>query len=197
MALDTDLSDIQDRVFYISGGYKYAMSGEGCCFIHVPDGYAQRPRNTGWYAEFGALGNDKSGDVRYGSDAMRFWGATFDPSGLYRMNSVLQKLASENIGIHDIHNHVVNLQSYFLKKLGMLESSMLNEDMLVIHDQNNRGHFLTFETKDASALQHSMEQQNIITDHRGHRLRFGFGIYQDNDMIDELMKRLSNILAVK
>ena len=32
-ALPTDLSPIASRVFYVSGGYKYAMAGEGCCFV--------------------------------------------------------------------------------------------------------------------------------------------------------------------
>ncbi len=55
MARPTDLSAIADRAFYIAGGYKYAMSGEGACFMHCPPGRAPRPRNTGWFASFGSL----------------------------------------------------------------------------------------------------------------------------------------------
>jgi selenocysteine lyase/cysteine desulfurase len=36
MAIETDLSQIADRIFYLSGGYKYAMAGEGACFLHAP-----------------------------------------------------------------------------------------------------------------------------------------------------------------
>ncbi|MFX6258361.1 hypothetical protein ABTF80_20115, partial [Acinetobacter baumannii] len=52
MARPTDLSDVADRVFYLAGGYKYAMAGEGCCFLHCPPGYGPRPRDTGWFADF-------------------------------------------------------------------------------------------------------------------------------------------------
>ena len=37
---------------YLAGGYKYAMAGEGACFMHCPPGFGARPRNTGWYASF-------------------------------------------------------------------------------------------------------------------------------------------------
>ena len=43
MALETDLSAVADRLFYLSGGYKYAMAGEGVCFLHAPPGFALRP----------------------------------------------------------------------------------------------------------------------------------------------------------
>ncbi|MGH9246666.1 MAG: hypothetical protein ACRD29_20620, partial [Acidimicrobiales bacterium] len=43
MALPTDLGAAADRVFYLAGGYKYAMSGEGVCFAHCPRGYGTRP----------------------------------------------------------------------------------------------------------------------------------------------------------
>jgi len=55
MARPTDLSAIAGRIFYLAGGYKYAMAGEGCCFMHCPPAYGPRPRDTGWFADFGAL----------------------------------------------------------------------------------------------------------------------------------------------
>ena len=79
MATPTDLSAVADRIFYVSGGYKYAMSGEGVCFLHAPDGYCPRPVVTGWFAEFGDLSGPPGG-VQYRSDGGRFWGATFDVS---------------------------------------------------------------------------------------------------------------------
>ena len=38
MARPLNLGAIQDRVFFLAGGYKYAMSGEGACFLHSPPG---------------------------------------------------------------------------------------------------------------------------------------------------------------
>ena len=40
LARPTDLAAIADRAFYIAGGYKYAMAGEGACFMHCPPGIA-------------------------------------------------------------------------------------------------------------------------------------------------------------
>ncbi len=44
MAVETDLSAVADRVFYVTGGYKYAMSGEGVGMLHAPPGYGPRPK---------------------------------------------------------------------------------------------------------------------------------------------------------
>ena len=38
--------------FYLGGGYKYAMAGEGSAFLHAPTGFGPRPPVTGWFAEF-------------------------------------------------------------------------------------------------------------------------------------------------
>ena len=53
MALETPFGDVAaSSAFYVGGGYKYAMSGEGCAFLHAPPGFGERPRITGWFAEF-------------------------------------------------------------------------------------------------------------------------------------------------
>ena len=72
MATPTDLSRVADRVFYMAGGYKYAMSGEGVCFLHAPPGFGPRPVVTGWFAEFGHL-EGPPGGVQYRTDGGRFW----------------------------------------------------------------------------------------------------------------------------
>ncbi len=55
LALPVDLRSSRAGAFYLAGGYKYAMAGEGACFMHCPPGFAPRPRNTGWYASFATL----------------------------------------------------------------------------------------------------------------------------------------------
>ncbi|MFN5614244.1 MAG: aminotransferase class V-fold PLP-dependent enzyme, partial [Brevundimonas sp.] len=64
MAVPTDLSGVADRIFYVSGGYKYAMSGAGAGLLHAPPGYCERPVITGWFAEFGNLPGPPDG-VQY------------------------------------------------------------------------------------------------------------------------------------
>lgn len=46
MAMPVDLGAIENRCFYIAGGYKYAMAGEGVCFMHCPPDQALTPVNT-------------------------------------------------------------------------------------------------------------------------------------------------------
>ena len=49
------LPAIAASAFYLGGGYKYAMAGEGMGFMHCPPGFGERPPVTGWFAEFGDL----------------------------------------------------------------------------------------------------------------------------------------------
>jgi selenocysteine lyase/cysteine desulfurase len=71
LALPTDLSAIEARAFYLGGGYKYAMAGEGSAFMHCPDGYGLRPPDTGWFAGFSALSSGPADRVGYASDGSR------------------------------------------------------------------------------------------------------------------------------
>ncbi|MGH3649181.1 MAG: aminotransferase class V-fold PLP-dependent enzyme [Acidimicrobiia bacterium] len=181
MALPVDLGAIQDRAFYLAGGYKYAMSGEGVCFLHCPPGYGPRPVNTGWYAGFGQLESGVSRQVPYHDDGTRFSGATFDPSGIYRMDAVLGWLDSEGVGPSQIHDHALDLQHRFLEGAGPLGG-------LVPPEEFERGNFLTFETADADSLYRSLHDRRVITDHRGDRLRVGFGVYHDHSDVDRLVE---------
>ena len=114
MALPTDLAANAGRAFYLAGGYKYAMAGEGVCFMHCPPGFAPRPRDTGWFAAFGALGGKGDGSVAYGPDGTRFMGATFDPTGLYRLAGVFDWMDEIGLTVDAIHDHVLALQDLFL-----------------------------------------------------------------------------------
>jgi kynureninase len=184
MALPTDLAAVQNRAFYLAGGYKYAMSGEGCCFLHCPPGYGARPRNTGWFADMGAL-EAKGVSVNFATDGFRFWGATFDPSGLYRMRAVMAMLEENNLSVPVIHEHVVTLQDYFLSSLKKSPGPLVTPADTVL-----RGHFLTFETQQAKDIYNDLQKRGITTDYRGTRLRFGFGIYHDKGDVERLIVAL-------
>jgi kynureninase len=181
------LGAIQDRVFYLAGGYKYAMSGEGVCFLHCPPGYGPRPVNTGWYAGFGQLEAGVGDRVPYGTDGSRFLGATFDPSGLYRMRAVLGWLEENGVTPRAISNHVSDLQQRFLDT-GVLPG------VLVPPLSEARGNFLTFETENAARLYRALHDRKVITDYRRNRLRIGFGIYHDASDVDRLLEVLDQLL---
>ena len=183
MALPTDLAPIAGRAFYLAGGYKYAMAGEGACFMHCPPGYAPRPRDTGWYAAFGALSGVDDGRVGYGAGGSRFMGATFDPSGLFRLAAVLDWMDDIGLTVPAIHEHVFALQALFLDAIGGV--ALLREARLAtpVAPGTERGHFLTFETPHARAIHDRLAAANIVTDVRADRIRFGFGCYHVADDI--------------
>jgi len=196
MALPTDLTAIAGRAFYIAGGYKYAMAGEGACFIHVPADRRYRPRDTGWFASFGTLESEGATTIDYAPGGAGFLGATFDPVGLYRLNAVLGWLESLGITPAMIHAHVHGLQRDFIDRLAGLKLAALHPGQLVVPiAESNRGNFLTFRTPDADMLHRRLLAANIVTDHRGDRLRFGFGLYHDAADIRRLCERLQELLA--
>jgi selenocysteine lyase/cysteine desulfurase len=191
MALPTDLSGIAARAFYLAGGYKYAMAGEGACFMHCPPGYAPRPRDTGWFAAFGALTGEQRG-VRYGHDGSRFLGATFDPSGLYRLGAVLEWIDRIGLTVEAIHAHAMALAALFLKEIAGV--APLRQVRLVT-PAPPRGHFLTFETDAAQAIYRRLAAANIITDVRANRIRFGFGCYHTAEEIAPAVETIARSLA--
>jgi selenocysteine lyase/cysteine desulfurase len=143
MALPIDLSQIAGRAFYLAGGYKYAMAGEGVSFMHCPPGYGMRPRDTGWFAAFGHLAGRQAG-VPYSADGGRFMGATFDPSGCYRLAAVFAWLDAIGLTVADIHAHVMGLQHRFLDAVAEHRIAPLMGARLVTPagDGVERGHFL-------------------------------------------------------
>jgi len=177
MAVPTDLGAIALRAFYLAGGYKYAMAGEGACFLHCPPGYGPRPANTGWYAGFGSL-ETSDALVQYATDGSRFMGATFDVTPLYRLIAVQEWLAQQDMTVAAMLAHVRTLERVFLSTS---RSAEVNAATLHVPNEASRGRFLTFRTPKASTIVQHLAESNIIVDHRGDRLRVGFGIYHTAD----------------
>jgi selenocysteine lyase/cysteine desulfurase len=181
MAIDVDLSRIANRIFYLAGGYKYAMAGEGACFMHAPPGYGERPENTGWFAAFDDLAL-KPGQVGYAKDARRYAGATFDPSGLYRFNAVQAMLKREGLSTAAMNAHIdplLNSLAAELDETGLGSARLLNAGIL-----QPRARFLALESPRARAWQDALAASEVVTDLRGDVLRIGLGLYHDEDDID-------------
>lgn len=194
-AIPTDLSKLEGRVFYLSGGYKYAQAGEGVGFLVVPKG-DWRPAYTGWFAEYTNLTKPAGAKVGYSQDGMAFMGATQDPTGFYRFNAVWDLFKKQSLNVTVIHDFVKKLQFKFLENLpqGFLKSHSLTplfEPKLVLH-----GHFLTFESSSedlAKKTQEELKKHGILIDRRGRRLRFGFGLYQNENDVSMLCERLQKL----
>jgi selenocysteine lyase/cysteine desulfurase len=162
--------------FVLAGGYKYAMAGEGMGLMHCPPGFGPRPPVTGWYAEFGEL-TAPPGGVGYTSDAMRFMGATFDPSALYRFVAVRRMLAAEGLTTARISAHVADLQAGLLDAI---DGTALGEaELLNPLDGSAHARFLAFRSPQAAQWQEQLTACDCITDVRGDVLRVGLGLYHD------------------
>ncbi len=115
-----------------------------------PPAASLRPADTGWFASFDSLSGRPGEAVPYSADAFRFWGSTFDPSGLYRFNAVMDWLAGLGVTVADIHAHAGRLQSRFLSGLSALGLERLPADALVPPAVAPRGNFLAFDVGDAA-----------------------------------------------
>ncbi|MGZ5065363.1 MAG: aminotransferase class V-fold PLP-dependent enzyme, partial [Usitatibacter sp.] len=194
-ALPVDLSRIHRRAFYLAGGYKYAMSGEGACFLAIPPGCTLRPADTGWYASFATLSDAPGAQVPYATDAFRFWGATFDASGLYRFNAAMDWLLSTGTSIADVHRHSVRMQKHFLDGLARLGRRQLGVHHLTPPAGAPRGNFLAFDVDDAEAVHARITAQDVIVDRRDRRIRFGFGVYHDESEVGRLLDAIGRALG--
>lgn len=194
-ALPVDLSAVAGRCFYLGGAYKYAMAGEGACFLHCPPGVGPRPVVTGWFAGFGALEQDGSGGgVAYGEDGTRFLGSTFDPTALYRLDAALGVLDGAGLDPATIHAHVRSLQERFLAALPAEGPGPITRARLVPGpDAPDRGHFLTFRTDAAGEARARLREAGVVTDFRRDRLRLGFGIYHEPEDVDRLLEIVARL----
>ena len=194
-ALPVDLSRIHQRAFYLAGSYKYAMAGEGACVLAVPPGCRLRPVDTGWFATFSTMTGPQGGDaVPYSDDGFRFWGATFDSCGLYRLNAAMDWLASTGHTIADVHRHAERMQERFLAGLERAALAELRIADLVPPRGIPRGNFLVFDVDDAEARYRRITEAGIAIDRRDRRLRFGFGVYHDDAQVDRLLETLAKTL---
>lgn len=187
MARPVALGPLAGRVFYLAGGYKYAMAGEGCCFLHCPPGWLARPRASGWYAAFGALAA-RQGEVGYAADGRRFLGATFDPSGLFRLRAALGWFRGRGLSTAMVRDHAHALQARFVA--GLAGTGLDPARLVVPLAETRRGNFLTFALPDAEAWSARLAALDVVADRRADRLRFGFGLYHTAAEVEALLARL-------
>ena len=183
MAIDAPIDpDIAASAFYLGGGYKYAMAGEGMGFMHCPPGFGERPPITGWFAEFGDLTAPPGSSVGYTSDAMRFMGATFDPSALYRFNAIQQMLKENGMATARVAARIANLQTQMLQALQ--GTALGDAELLNPVDGGPHARFLAIRTSHAERWCAELEAKGCVTDVRGDVLRIGFGLYHDDEDVE-------------
>lgn len=180
MAMPCDFSKVADRVFLLGGGYKYAMSGEGVGYLHAPAGFGPRPSNTGWFAEFSAI-EAKPGAVAYGEDGMRYMGATYEVTGLYRYNAVAAMLAAQGLSTKAITDRIAKQRATLVAAIEAGEAGVLREaEVLKPNADGPQSRFIALRDPRATQWKAALMDADIITDARDDVLRIGLGIYHDD-----------------
>jgi kynureninase len=183
------------NAWVLGGGYKYLQLGEGNCFLRMP-AHAQelRPVVTGWYAEFGALADERRPDaVAYSSGADRFAGATYDPSSHYRGARVTRFFDEQGLTperLREVSLHQVGLLARRFDDLNL-------PDDVATRDRDTAstgfGGFLSLRCGDAAGLQAALSERGVRTDSRGEFLRFGPAPYLTDAQLESAMGHLGEV----
>jgi selenocysteine lyase/cysteine desulfurase len=194
MATPCDLSRVWDKIFYLGGGYKYAMAGEGAAYLHAPPGFGPRPVDTGWYAEFAHMEARPSG-VPYSTDGMRFMGATFDPTALYRFNAVREMLDREGLDTEAISSRVASLRDQLEAMIASGKAGVLKDAALLRPNAAGwRARYLALRDPRATAWKAKLLEADVIADARDDVLRIGLGLYHDAEDVSALCERAAGAL---
>ena len=195
MAMPCDFASVADRVFLLGGGYKYAMAGENAAYLHAPPGFAPRPLQTGWFADFGKI-EAKQNEVGYSADGARFFGATFDATGIYRLNAVCAALAREKLDTAAIAAHCATLRETMARMIANGDAGVLREaELLRPNAEAPHARFLALRHPKATEWKARLMAANVITDARDDILRIGFGLYQDEEDVPAFCAAAKKVLG--
>jgi selenocysteine lyase/cysteine desulfurase len=190
----------------VGGGYKYLQLGEGNCFLRLPPHADRfRPVITGWYAEFAeVLSRSDEGRTRreapkagepgdrvgYGPGALRFAGATYDPTSHYRAARVFDFFAEQGLTVprlREISQHQTGVLARRFDELD-LPADLVDRDRGA--PRSAFGGFLALRSPRADALCAGLAERGVHTDSRGRFLRFGPAPYLSDGQLDAAMAAL-------
>ncbi len=182
-----------ERTYIVGGGYKYLQLGEGVCFLRLPPDCQLRPVTTGWFTEFSELASGPRGGVGYGRGGMRFIGATFDPTSVYRAAAVFDFFRDRGLTpelLRTVSRHQVGLLAERFDVLN-LNPAVIRRDTAVSLDQ--LGGFLVLESPHAAEVSKRLKAAGVWTDSRGPALRLGPAPYLCDDQLCDAMAKLGEV----
>jgi selenocysteine lyase/cysteine desulfurase len=192
--LQLDVDRWPGTVFVTGGGYKYAQSGEGACWMLCPaDASRFRPQLTGWFADFDHLESPDTA-VHYGPGGQRFMGATFDPTPFYRGAAVLGWMDEQGFTAEVLETAALDRTELLVDLYDRLELARTGLELVTPRARSARAGFVTLRRADAPELCAQLRQRGIRTDVRGPLLRFGPAPYTGSAEIERAMKSLSEVL---
>jgi kynureninase len=171
----------KEALYVTSGSYKYAGFGEGLCWLRVPKDCALRPVYTGWFANFGALSGSQTGGVAYGSGGMRFAGATFDPSSVYRAEAVLAHWDRFGLDVERLRAVSVRQTRRILARF---DARGRGAEVMSPREDARRGGFVVVRAPGAEAIVTRLRARGVLVDARNEALRLGPAPYLTDDEID-------------
>ena len=184
--------------FVMAGGYKYAGFGEGLCWLRLPKGCDLRPLYTGWFADFGALSEQRSAapKISYGADGARFAGATFDGSALYRAAAALDVWDRHGLDLATLRRISQTQTDRIIRAVQALG---LPPDRLAVRspiDPARRGAFVALRVPGAANVVAALRARGVFCDSRGDTLRLGPAPYLWPQEIDQGVAILGEILRL-
>ncbi|MGF1509961.1 MAG: kynureninase [Myxococcota bacterium] len=192
--LQIEASTWPGDVFVVGGGYKYAQTGEGACWMLVPEQAEQyRPEFTGWFADFEHLEAPED-TVRYGPRAQRFMGSTFDPTPFYRGGAVFDFMDQQGLTPAVLQQAALDRTQLLIDLYDDMELARQGLDLATPRAPHRRAGFVAFRRDDAPTLCDTLRQSGFRTDVRGSLLRFGPAPYSTSEEIERALLSLSKIL---
>jgi len=189
--LPIDWGEAAEHVYVTAGGYKYAGFGNGICWLRLPSECTLRPMYSGWFADFASLESPRQPgqEVRYGAGGMRFGGATFETSALYRARAVLAHWESFGLGVEEL------AASYRRQTRRIIEHVDRAGDIELVssRDDERRGAFVTLRVARAGDAVKRLRERGVWVDARGELLRVGPAPYLTDDEIDRGMAAVIDV----
>jgi len=180
--------------FVVGGGYKYAQTGEGACWMLLPRESGQyRPRNTGWFADFEHLDTPQD-SVGYTQGGLRFMGATFDPSGIYRGLWTLRWMDQMKLSPAVLRGQSLLGTQRLIDRFDALKLQERGLTLATPRAPEARGGFVSLRTPNARRLQAQLQEAGVHTDARADLLRFGPGPYTLAWEIDQGIETLAALV---
>ena len=190
MAIEAPIDPaIAASAFYLGGGYKYAMAGEGMGFMHCPPGFGERPPITGWYAEFGELTAPPGSSVGYTQRRDALHGRDLRSVGAV---PVQRHPADARGEWHDDRRGSPRASPNSRRRCSMRiarDARSGEAELLNPLDGGPHARFLAFRDARAQRWCAELMARGCVTDVRGDVLRIGFGLYHDEEDVDALSPR--------
>lgn len=181
------------QVFVTGGGYKYAQTGEGACWMLLPaDASRFRPRQTGWFAHFAGL-EAGAARVEYGAGGQRFLGATFDASALYRGLYVLRWMDELGLSPAVLAAHARARTQRLIDAFDAHGLAHAGLRLATPRAAAERGGFVALEHDRAAEIARALRSAGVHTDVRGTLLRLGPAPYTTSAELDRAMALLAGI----